>query len=207
LDIHAEFAGSTRESDYPVLFFLQPIATELRSVFDLGGSIGNLFFQLDRYLHLPRELTWIVHDLPFKREAMVEFAKKKGEDRVAFSDEFSRASGVDLFIVVGAVHYFEPPLAELLARLETLPRHVIVNRSPFSAANDVIAVQDGGLWLSACKLHRMDRFCSAMGDLGYSLVAKWPVHERRMRVPLFPDCGAGYFGFYFRLSAAVTVQD
>lgn len=200
LSLHAEFAEQTRESDYPVLFFLAPIASELRFVFDLGGSVGNLFFQLDRHLHFSSQLVWTVHDLPFKRQALQDFAKSRNEPRLVFSEQFSAASGADLFIVAGAIHFFEPTLAELLAPLDRLPRHVIVNRSPFSSSDDIVTVHDGGLWVNPCKLHRVDTFCSAMGSLGYDLVAQWPVHERRTRVPLFPDCDGGYRGFYFRLS-------
>jgi hypothetical protein len=43
-------AETTRESDYPMLFFLAPLSAELRSVFDLGGGISNLFYVLDRHL-------------------------------------------------------------------------------------------------------------------------------------------------------------
>jgi putative methyltransferase (TIGR04325 family) len=193
----------TRESDYPVLFFLSPIASELRTVFDLGGSIGNLFFQLDRHLHFSHELVWTVHDLPFKRAAMLEFARRRNEERLRFSDHFYSASGVDLFIVAGAIHFFEPTLADLLTPLERLPKHVIVNRSPFSSLDDIITVHDGGLWVNPCKLHSVSSFCSAMGELGYDLIASWPVHERRTRVPLFPDCDGIYRGFYFRLSEKI----
>jgi putative methyltransferase (TIGR04325 family) len=204
MTLHAGFAEVTRESDYPVLFFLLPIASELRSVFDLGGSVGNLFFQLDRRLHFSEEMVWTVHDLPFKREAMVEFARSRNERRLRFSDQLSSASGADLFIVAGAIHFFEPKLAELLAGLERLPRHVIVNRSPFSNLDhDIIAVHDGGLWLNPCKLHSVDGFCTAMNKLGYELVAMWPVHERSMRVPLYPDYDGAYRGFYFRLAESV----
>ena len=198
--LHAEFAEVTRESDYPVLFFLAPVASELRTVFDLGGSIGNMFFQLDRYLGFSDELVWTVHDLPFKRGAMFDFAKKKGEKRLSFTDEFSSASGVDLFIVVGAIHFFEPKLAELLGRLGRLPKHVIVNRSPFSKAGDLVTVHDGGQWVNPCKLHGVEATCSGMRDLGYDLVASWPVNERRVRIPLCPEYNETYSGFYFRLS-------
>lgn len=199
VNLHADFAEVTRESDFPVLFFLAPIASEFRSVFDLGGSVGNLFFQLARHLQFSTELVWTVYDLPFKREAMQEFARKRGEGRLTFSDRFSAASGADLFIVTGAIHFFEPTLAELLSSLDLLPRHVIINRSPFSNLDDIVAVHDGGLWLNPCKLHSVDKLCSGMGSLGYDLVASWPVHERRTRVPLFPDCDGIYKGFYFRL--------
>ena len=198
--LHAEFAEVTRESDYPVLFFLSPSVSELRTVFDLGGSVGNLFFQLDRYLNFSNELVWTVHDLPFKRAAMVDFARKKAEKRLSFTDEFSSASGVDLFIVVGAIHYFEPTLADLLGQLESLPKHVIVNRSPFSNKDDIVTVQDGGLWVNPCKLHSIEKLCSGMRDLGYELVASWPVNERFVRIPLIPEYNETYFGFYFRLA-------
>jgi putative methyltransferase (TIGR04325 family) len=200
ITLHAEFAEATRESDYPVLFFLSPVVSELRTVFDLGGSIGNLFFQLDRYLKFSNELVWAVHDLPVKKKALFDFAKKKGEKRIIFSDEFSSASGVDLFIVVGALHFFEPKLADLLSELDRLPKHVIVNRSPFSNGKDIVMVHDGGLWLNPCKLHSMEGLFSGMRDLGYEFVASWPVNERSVRIPLFPECNETYFGFYFRLS-------
>jgi putative methyltransferase (TIGR04325 family) len=201
ITLHAQFAEVTRESDYPVLFFLSPVVSELRTVFDLGGSIGNLFFQLDRYLNFSNELVWTVHDIPVKRAAMNEFAREKGEKRLAFTDEFSAASGVDLFIVVGAIHFFEPKLAELLDQLESLPKHVIVNRSPFSSGDDIVMVHDGGLWVNPCKLHSVEKLCSGMRDLGYELVASWPVNERIVRIPLIPEYNETYRGFYFRLSS------
>lgn len=200
ITLHAQFAEETRESDYPVLFFLSPVVSELRTVFDLGGSVGNLFFQLDRHLKFSDELVWTVHDIPVKRAAMYEFARKKGEKRLAFTDEFSSASGVDLFIVVGAIHYFEPKLAEMLGQLKSLPKHVVLNRSPFSSGEDIVTIQDGGLWVNACKLHSVEKLCSGMRDLGYQLVASWPVHERAVRIPLMPEYSETYRGFYFRLS-------
>jgi putative methyltransferase (TIGR04325 family) len=199
MTLHAKFAEVTRESDYPVLFFLSPIVSELRTVFDLGGSIGNLFFQLDRYLNFSDHLVWTVHDIPVKRDAMNEFASKKGEKRLSFSDDFSSASGVDLFIVAGAIHFFEPKLAELLGQLERLPKHVILNRSPFSNGDDIVMVHDGGLWVNPCKLHSVEKLCSGMRDLGYELVASWPVNERIVHIPLIPEYNETYFGFYFRL--------
>lgn len=202
IGLHSEFAETTRESDYPVLFFLAPIASELRSVFDLGGSIGNLFFQLDRHLKFDQHLVWAVHDLPVKKRAMIEFAKAKRETRIIFADQFSSASGVDLFIVVGALHFFEAKLSDLLSDLAELPKHVIVNRTPFSSGQELIAVQDGLLWVNPCKLHSVDALVSGMRDLGYEFVASWPVHERSVRIPLVPEYNETYSGFYFRLPTA-----
>src|SRR5205085_6169264 len=182
-ELHSEFAEITRESDYPVLFFLAPISSDLRTVFDLGGSIGNLFFQLERHLKFNDELVWAVHDLPIKESALLELTRAKREKRVIFTEEFSSASGVDLFIVVGALHFFERSLVDLLSDLARLPKHVIVNRSPFSDGKEIAMVQDGELWLNPCKLHNTEKLISGMRSLGYKLVASWPVNERILRIP------------------------
>jgi putative methyltransferase (TIGR04325 family) len=192
-------AETTRESDYPVLFFLALIEPELRSVFDLGGGIGNLFYVLDRHLRFSNELIWTIHDLPMKKQPALAFAKLKKENRIIFTDEFSPASGVDLFIVVGALHFFEPTLADLMRPLDKLPKHVILNRTPFSHGQDIITVQDYGDWVFPCKLHSVTKLVSGMQCLGYELVASWPVHERKLNVPLYPEYTEPYYGFYFRL--------
>jgi putative methyltransferase (TIGR04325 family) len=198
-------AEMTRESDYPMLFFLAPFAAELRSVFDLGGGIGNLFFVLNRHLCFSDELVWKIHDLPIKRQPAIAFATLKKESRVTFTEDFSSASGVDLFTVVGALQYFEPTLADLIHKLEKLPKHVIVNRSPCSHGQDIITIQDcwdwsirNWNWVIPCKLHSVTKLVSGMQGLGYELVASWPVHERRLEVPLYPEYTEPYYGFYFR---------
>lgn len=197
--IQAAKAEITRESDYPVLFFLAPIGRALTSVFDLGGGVGNLFYILDRHLHFSNDLVWTIHDLPIQKEAALAFAKFKNEKRVAFSNDFSSASGVDLFVVAGALHYFEPTLAELMQPLEILPKHVILNRTPVSDGQDIVTVQDYRDRVFPCKLHSVSKLVSGMQSLGYQLVASWPVHERKLEVPLHPEYSKPYQGFYFRL--------
>src|SRR5258706_5666 len=109
-------------------FFVAPFGPELQIVFDFGGGIGNLFYVLGRHLHFSNELVWKIHDLPANRQPALAFAKLNNEDRVIFTDDFSSASGSDLFIVVGALHYFEPTLSDLIRPLDKLPKYVIVNR-------------------------------------------------------------------------------
>jgi putative methyltransferase (TIGR04325 family) len=174
----------------------------LRSVFDLGGSVGNLFYLYDRKLHFSSDLRWIVNDLPHTRQPGLDYAHSRGETRIVFTDKLSDASGVNLFIVAGAVHFFEDKLATMLLRLDRLPEIVAVNRSPFSKKGDAITIHDGGAFAVPCKLHDVDAFISGMIDIGYELVARWPVHERRIQVPLYPELNDTYWGFYFRLRAS-----
>jgi putative methyltransferase (TIGR04325 family) len=203
---HLGFAEITRESDYAVLYHLAPIASQLRSVFDLGGSIGNVFYAYDRRLHFSPDLRWTIKELAVKKQQMLDFARSKGEARIAFTEEFSDASGVDLFIVTGALPFFEEKLATMLGRLAVLPQIVVVDRTPFSAKGDFITAQDAGLWAHPFKLHDVETFLSGMVSLGYELVDRWPVHERKFLVPLYPELNDHYWGFLFRLKGSDTFR-
>jgi putative methyltransferase (TIGR04325 family) len=196
-------AEGMRESDYPVLFLLVSIAPSLRRVFDLGGSIGNLLYSYDRHLHFSPEITWTVYDLPRQCAAGQAFARERGEKRIRFATDVKEGDGADLFIVSGALHYFEEPLYPLLSQFKQRPRHVIVNRSPFSRGPAICTVQDARTHLVACKLHGRDDFVHGMQELGYQLRATWPVFELEAWVPLQPKhCDRHYWGFYFVSSMA-----
>jgi putative methyltransferase (TIGR04325 family) len=197
---HAAIADVLRESDYPVLFLLAPIANRLSRVFDLGGSVGNLFYAYKSHLTFPASMEWLVFDLPPIRPVGERLAAKRGEHQIHFVDSIDSASGADLFLASGSLHYFEQPLGKILGTLSQLPRHVIVNRTPVSRGPDVITVQDNQSFLVPCKLHSRSTLISGMQSLGYHLHSEWPVHERKLLLPLDPQVSARtYSGFYFKL--------
>jgi putative methyltransferase (TIGR04325 family) len=196
---HTSISDTVRESDYPLLFHLAPLAPELRHVFDHGGNVGNLFYAYQTKLRLPPTLLWTVYDLPMKKPLGEKLAAERGETRIRFADTLAEASGSDVFIASGSLHYFEQPLHEILRKLERLPNHVFVNRTPYSAGADLITVQDNRSFLVPCKLHSRAKLVAGMQALGYVLVSEWPVHELRLVVPTHPDlCSRTYAGFYFR---------
>jgi putative methyltransferase (TIGR04325 family) len=196
---HTSIADTVRESDYPVLFYLAPLARELRHVFDLGGNVGNLFYSYQTKIDFPSMLSWTVYDLPMKKPVGERLASQRAETRIRFTDTLAEASGSDVFIASGSLHYFEEPLPEILHALEHLPKHVFVNRTPCSLGPDLITIQDNRSYLVPCKLHSHAALIAGMQALGYDLQAEWPVHERRMPVPTHPDlCTRTYSGFYFQ---------
>jgi putative methyltransferase (TIGR04325 family) len=196
---HRRYSEGLRESDYPVLFHLAPISSRLRSVFDLGGSIGNLFYPYATALDLSPDLVWTINDLPEKRAAALSFAKERGERRIRFTTNMADASGVDLFIATGSLQYFEDSLAQIIGRLERRPKIVVINRTPLSAQGDIVTTQVGSGYVLACKLHDVQRLVAGMTEIGYTLVARWPVHERQMLVALYPELNDTYHGLYFKL--------
>ena len=196
---HTSISGTVRESDYPVLFYLAPLVSELQSVFDFGGNVGNLFYAYESKLKFPESLTWTVYDLPMKKPLGEKLALDRCEPRVRFATSRAEASGCDVFIASGSLHYFEEPLHEILRPLKLLPKHVFANRTPCSAGPDIITVQDNHSYLVPCKLHCRPTLITGMAALGYELQSEWPVHERRLTVPTHPDLSMRtYSGFYFR---------
>lgn len=196
---HTSIADSIRESDYPVLFHLAPIAPNLRRVFDLGGHVGNLFYAYQHKICFPSDVTWTVYDLPHKRPFGEKLAADRKETRIRFADSVAEASGADVFIASGSLHYFEQPLDKILETLELPPPHVFVNRTPFSTGRSLITVQDNRSYLVPCALHSRSELTSGMARLGYEVVSEWRVHERKLCVPLYPDLTAHtYEGLYFR---------
>ena len=196
---HTSISDVVRESDYPVLFHLAPLASEIHHVFDFGGNVGNLFYAYQSKLEFPPSLTWTIYDLPMKKPLAEKLARNRGETRVHFTNTLSEASGCDVFIASGSLHYFEEPLHEILRALDRLPKHVFANRTPFSAGSDIITVQDNHSYLVPCKLHSRTALIAGMQTLGYELESEWPVHERRLFVPTHPDLSTRtYLGFYFQ---------
>jgi putative methyltransferase (TIGR04325 family) len=195
---HTSISDTVRESDYPVLFHLHPLLSELRHVFDFGGNVGNLFYSYQHKLNFGPALLWTVYDLPVKKPLGEELAVQRAETRVRFTNDLAAASGAEVFIASGSLHYFEEPLHEILASLDVPPRHVFVNRTPFSTGPDLITVQDNHSYLVPCKLHSRTVLLTGMQALGYELRSEWPIHERRLLVPTHPDlCARNYSGFYF----------
>lgn len=196
---HTSISDTVRESDYPVLFYLAPLVPTLHSVFDLGGNVGNLFYSYQSKLTFPASLIWTVYDLPMKKPLGEKLASERAEPRIRFATTLAEASGCDVFIASGSLHYFEEPLHEILRSLEHLPEHVFANRMPCSSGLDIIIVQDNHSYLVPCKLHSRVTIIAGMKTLGYELQSEWPVHERRLPVPTHPDLSdRTYSGFYFR---------
>ena len=197
---HISISDTVRESDYPVLFYLAPLVSGLRRVFDLGGNVGNLFYAYHSKLNFPATLIWIVYDLPMKKPLGEKLAVERAESRLHFATTLEEANGCDVFIASGSLHYFEQPLHEILRTLPRPPKHVFANRMPCSSGPDVITVQDNRSYLVPCILHSRTTLVNGMLALGYELQSEWPVHERRLPVPTHPDLSPrNYFGFYFRM--------
>jgi putative methyltransferase (TIGR04325 family) len=189
-----------RSSDYAALFHLGRLAPSLSSVFDLGGNIGNLFYGFAKYLDFRPDLRWTVYELPEVLEIGQTLALERGENRLRFTRDLSEASGSDVFIASGSLHYFEQSLPEMIGSLQDSPKHVIVNRTPVTSSKPVATVQDGGDSLIGCQLIQREELMNHMCRLGYLLADSWTVPELSIEIPFYPEYSVrSYSGLYFRL--------
>ncbi|MGJ4940743.1 TIGR04325 family methyltransferase [Bradyrhizobium sp. HKCCYLS1011] len=199
LSVKIPEAEKPRPGDYAALFHLERVASEVHRVFDLGGSVGNLFYCYSKQLHFPSDLRWTVFDLPETNKIGAELARSIQEERLHFTDRLMDADGYDVFISSGSLHYFQQPLADILAPLAVKPRYVIVNRAPLVDVPSLATIQDGGSYRLACMLHNRAGLIKGMEQLGYELVDSWDIRERSVMIPCYPDLSAkAYSGLFFR---------
>lgn len=191
---------SARLSDYPALFHMQPLLPSLRTVFDFGGNVGNLFYCYSRYLALPQQLIWTVYDLPTNLEMGAKIAGERGEKRLRFTERLEEADGADLLVACGSMHYFEEPLPDIIAKFTRLPRYVLINRTPLIDGPPLATIQDGEFWRIACMLHNRDNLIAQFNKLGYDLMDMWSIDESSVIVVCYPDRSArSYTGMFFGL--------
>jgi putative methyltransferase (TIGR04325 family) len=200
--VHLELNQTPRPSDYPVLFHMQNHAREIHSVVDIGGSAGNLFYCYDRYLHFGPEFSWTVNDVPANNRIGEQIAEEHHENRLHFVDTLSECDSVDLALISGALHYFEALPPGIMKPLKSLPRHVIINRTPVIQGNTAITIQDAGFYyaISPARILSRNVLMQSMEEAGYEEIDEWTVPDLHFNVPLHPECSANYYsGFYFRL--------
>lgn len=198
--IHLTFVEKARPSDYAALFHIRLLLPGIRSIFDFGGSVGNLFYCYSKYLDLPSDLSWTVFDLPRTIQIGEQMARERNEGRLRFTDRLGDADGIDLFIASGSLHYFERPLADMIAEFRRRPRYVLVNRTPLIDGPAFATVQDGSTWLVACMLYNRDELIRAFATIGYDTVDRWQVPEYSIIIPCYLDRSVrAYSGMLFRL--------
>jgi putative methyltransferase (TIGR04325 family) len=188
-----------RPSDYAALFYIRPILSRLHRVFDLGGNVGNLFYSYSNYLEWPSDFSWQVLDLPANMVTGEAIAKERGADRLRFTDDWMDASGVDLLIVSGALHYMERPLWEMIGELQDRPAYVLINRAPLTDGAPVATIQELGAFRVACMVHNKGEVIRGLEQLGYVVVDEWRAHELSLEIPGYPEHAvAAYSGMFLR---------
>ena len=195
---HVGFSERARPSDYPMLLHLDRLMPTLKRVVDLGGSTGNLFYCYAKYLAFPQNMMWTVVDLEASLAEGRRIALERAEDRLHFAADLAGCDGADVVIISGALHFIDAMPPTLLAGWKTLPRHILINRSPVSESPCLYAIQDQGSYLTLARIIHRTELVRSMEQAGYRLVDEWRAPELHLRFPMHPhESVEAYSGFFF----------
>ena len=185
-------------SDYPVLFWLKGILDERSFVFDFGGHVGVAYHGWRTYLAYRPGMRWLVHDVPAIVKVGAELAREWPSEGLAFTSDLADARGCTIFLAAGSLQYVEESLPAMLARIGTLPRHLIVNKMPMYEGETFVTVQSTGRAFHAYRIYNRDAFLAEVTALGYRIVDGWCNREQYCEIPFAGgrDIDA-YSGYYF----------
>jgi putative methyltransferase (TIGR04325 family) len=202
---HAELAGMYRDrmekanqSDYPVLFWLNHILDERSFVFDFGGHVGVAYHAWRNYLRYRPGMRWLVHDLPAIVKVGAELAKQRPSAGLELTSDVADARGCTIFLAAGSLQYVDESLPALLARIATLPRHLIINKMPMYDGETFVTVQSTGRAFHPYRIYNRAAFIADVAALGYRAVDDWANREQHCEIPFTRgrDIDA-YSGYYF----------
>jgi putative methyltransferase (TIGR04325 family) len=184
--------------DYPVIFWLARLMKDDTSIFDYGGHAGTHFYAYSRYLSYPRNLSWLVCDLPEITRAGEDIARQSGSHQIRFTTRFEDGAGSQILIAAGSLQYIESPaLPELLSQSSIKPAHLLLNKLPLYHGEQFVTLQNGGAAFHPQYVFNRERFLAAFASLGYRLKDAWDVESHPGRIPFHPDrsfrCHSGLY--------------
>jgi putative methyltransferase (TIGR04325 family) len=192
------FDESVPPQDEPVVKILSRLMPEIKTIFDLGGCIGFCFYRYRSRMTYPSDLRWIISDVPFVNKLGRQIAEKRGETQLFFTENPAVASGSDVYLTTGALQFFDESLADILAKLEEKPKHVLINRVPMIPDKSTFfTLQHTDYSVVPYRIANIPQFVSEMAEIGYELVEQWEV-DRFCEIILHPERYVrNYYGFYF----------
>jgi putative methyltransferase (TIGR04325 family) len=192
--------------DYPVMWWLErAFRGGAKSVLDVGGSVGVHYYAYGRYFQMPETVSWCVVEVPAMVAIGQALAKTNGAGALSFVTDLQGAHAeCDILIAAGSLQYFaDGRPAQLLERLAAKPRHILLNKLPLYDGEDYVTTQNiGEGCYSPLHVYNQTRFIREVEGSGYELLDRWPVHERSLYLPGYPDRSFFSFsGLYFAQKA------
>ena len=186
--------------DANVVRILSEIMPEVKTIFDLGGRVGECFYRYRTKIPYPPDLRWTICDLPEVTEAGRRIAQRMGETQIFFTEDQLEGTGADVYLTCGTLQFFEEPFGVMLKRLKELPQRLLINRVPLTEGEDFFTLQHTtGHSIVPYHIRNIDEFIADVEAVGYKLVEKWTVN-RSCDILLRPDHFVkNYHGAYFTL--------
>jgi putative methyltransferase (TIGR04325 family) len=186
--------------DYPVLFWIRCLQTEINGLIDAGGHMGTKYRAFGPLLSLSASFRWTVYDLPAIARAGQALAEKQGIEGLYFVERIEDAGATPLFLGSGLMQYLDMPLSSLLRRMPSLPPHLILNKVALRKGNPVITLERIGKSYVPYHVRLESDFLGDISRLGYKQIDRWSIPSLSHVIDTHPELGRSESaGFYFRL--------
>jgi putative methyltransferase (TIGR04325 family) len=195
--------GVIASYDYPVLFWLNSIFKRegASTIFDFGGNVGVHFYTYAKYLEYPKNLNWVVCDVPAIVNVGRGIAEKRGVQNLDFTIDFKDISGQEILFSSGTVQYIED-LAKMLS-LYHKPKHLLINRLPlYDTGSRFVTLQNGGQVFYPQYVFNKSEFIAELNRIGYELIDIWQDIADSCVIPFYPQHSVPFYhGLYLQLTA------
>lgn len=199
-NLPVRFVTEARPYDYPAFFWLRDaLAGGMRTVADLGGSVGMKYFALASLVELPHDLRWRVVEVPAMVAVGRRFAAGRGAPAtLEFTERYADIAGVDVLYASGSLQYIERSLGELLLDYDDKPRRIVVNQLPIHAERSYFTLNGMDTAYCAYRVDSRADFTQALAAHGYRLRDAWKNPEKKLELPFDPGYSLDhYMGFCF----------
>jgi putative methyltransferase (TIGR04325 family) len=188
--------------DYPVLFWLNLLfGIGCTQIFDFGGNVGTHYYAYSKYLTYPKDLKWVICEVPAIIQIGQEIAKIRTVQELDFTTRFEDADNSNVLVASGSIQYVEN-LAHTLSGLKKKPEHLLINRLPLYDGEQFVTLQNGGKVFYPQYVFNKAEFIGNLENLGYELVDVWEDRVDMCIIPFHPDHSVPvYSGLYLRLTS------
>lgn len=184
--------------DYPVLFWLNKLGPQIRSLVDAGGHMGTKYRAFRNHLELGPDMRWIVYDVAAIVRAGRLRAQRDNCPGLEFVEDIALAPDVELFLGSGLLQYLDQPLSHLLLSMKVLPRHLILNKVALRKGAEVVTLEKIGPAFVPYRIRNDRAMIRDIEKLGYRLVDRWSIPSLSNVIDTHPELGASEsVGFYF----------
>ncbi len=189
-------------SEYPILFHLTRLLPNAAApeIFDLGGHLALAYNWYKPYNILPPTLRWTIYDVPAVVESGNRLLAHTPNSQLRFTTSLAEAAHAPILFASGSLQFCPETLPQMLATLETLPPHLLINKFPATDLPTFFTLQNMGPAIAPYRISNRAEFLAALATLGYTLIDTWHTPELSAHIPFHPNEAVESFeGFYLRL--------
>lgn len=200
--MYKERLGRLHSTDYPVLFWMEKVRSDVRRIFDFGGHIGIHYYAFPRFLDVSNISEWTVCEVEkVCEEGRLYASENPRSTKLNFVTDISKCEGYDLLLAKGSLQYLEWELHDKLVELKQRPRYLIINMTPLHPKLKTITLNSIGTAFCPYHIRKEDDFFNGLKKVGYDVLDIWNNEEKKCNIAFESERSLSYYkGAILKLS-------